>query len=260
METNTKYNRREMEENLPDYIFGRLNSESKEIFERTLPNFPDLIEEIKQVRNVFNKLEQIDFDKISYLQTKDLPDKVAIRLRTNTHSQTYKNYNNRFEQKYIRSWKYLLPAMAILVFIALILPNIYLNNKNKAIFLNSNIKQQEQSATIGNTSDNTSPIVKITSNDIAKNNLTPKEILNLQSSIYNISNDRIIQDNEIPYINSYLEEIYNNFFDKLPIKDLDNTIVQGTGIDKSINSYLDNLDESDVESILNEVENVNFKS
>ncbi len=260
METNIKYNRREMEENLPDYIFDRLNFESKEIFERTLPNFPDLIEEIKQVKNVFNKLEQIDFDKISYLQTRDLPDKVSARLRTNKHSQTYNTYNNRFEQKYIRSWKYLLPAMAILVLIALMLPNIYLNNKNKAIFLNSNIKQQEQSTIIGNTHDNTSPIVKITSKDIAKNNLNSKEILSLQSSIYNISNDRIIQNDEIPYINLYLEEIYNNFFDKLPIKDLDNSIVQGTGIDKSINSYLDNLDESDVESILNEVENVNFKS
>ena len=72
--------RKEMEELLPDYIFKRLSKDETEAFEQNLPNFPDLVEEIEEVRKVFWKLEQMDIDGFLERKTRNIPVKVSNKL------------------------------------------------------------------------------------------------------------------------------------------------------------------------------------
>lgn len=69
----------EMQEHLPDYIFGRLSPLEREIFERTLPNFPDITEEIERVRKVFARLEKMNVDKFIDRKTRDIHYKVQAK-------------------------------------------------------------------------------------------------------------------------------------------------------------------------------------
>ena len=43
MGNNTQFSRKEMEERLPDYVFDRLGDEERIQFEKSLPNYPDII-------------------------------------------------------------------------------------------------------------------------------------------------------------------------------------------------------------------------
>ncbi len=75
------FNRKDLEERMPDYIFGRLPKVEFEIFEQSLQNFPDLIQEIEDVRKVFSKLEQSDLNKFVERKTRNIPVKVAKKLQ-----------------------------------------------------------------------------------------------------------------------------------------------------------------------------------
>ncbi|MFN3270826.1 MAG: hypothetical protein ACK42G_09575, partial [Candidatus Kapaibacteriota bacterium] len=74
------YNRKEMEERMPDFIFGRLNPEEKETFERSLSNYPDLQREVQEVREVFHKLDDLDLDAFLDRKTRNIPVRVSARL------------------------------------------------------------------------------------------------------------------------------------------------------------------------------------
>ncbi|MCX7908683.1 MAG: hypothetical protein N2560_04110 [Ignavibacteria bacterium] len=75
------FDRQEMEERMPDYIFGRLSKEEMEKFENSLLNFPDLVQEIEDVRKVFSKLEKANIDKFVEKRTRNIPVKVNERLK-----------------------------------------------------------------------------------------------------------------------------------------------------------------------------------
>lgn len=104
-----KFTYKEMQENLPDYCFGRLSEEDKAAFERTLPQYPDLREEVDEVGAVFQRVEEIDFDSIVGKKTKNLSVKVQNRLRAG------EGYN----RKMVLAWRYIFPvaAMVLLAFV-----------------------------------------------------------------------------------------------------------------------------------------------
>ncbi len=76
-----KFTYEEMQEYLPDYIFGRLAPEERQRFEDTLTDFPDLQKEIAEVQKVFRKLESMDFENYVERKTKNIPVKVTNRLQ-----------------------------------------------------------------------------------------------------------------------------------------------------------------------------------
>ncbi len=79
-------NRKQLEELLPDYVFGRLNSHENELFEKSIQNYPELIQEVENVRSVFYRLQNMDIDRLLDKKTKYIPVKVSQRLhheRTN---------------------------------------------------------------------------------------------------------------------------------------------------------------------------------
>lgn len=71
----------QMQERLPDYIFGRLPSNEKEIFEHSLPNYTDLVNEIENVRKVFAKLDNMNIDRNVSRKTRNIPSKVRAKIQ-----------------------------------------------------------------------------------------------------------------------------------------------------------------------------------
>jgi len=89
-------NYKEMQELLPDYVFGRLPDEEKINFEQLLPMYPDLVDEIKQVNAVFSRVEEMDLNKKIEYRTRNLSIKVQDRLSKSRQHSTSFNLIVRF--------------------------------------------------------------------------------------------------------------------------------------------------------------------
>ncbi len=76
-----KFTYTEMQEHLPDYVFGRLSPEECQRFESTLPDYPELQEEVSEVRKVFQKLESMNLDNYIERKTRNIPLKVSNRFQ-----------------------------------------------------------------------------------------------------------------------------------------------------------------------------------
>jgi hypothetical protein len=85
---NSKLSYREMQELLPDYAFGRISDSDKINFETTLPDFPDLQQELKDVKAVFSRVEEMDFDAAINRKTRNLSVKVNNRLAAKSKKKT----------------------------------------------------------------------------------------------------------------------------------------------------------------------------
>lgn len=77
----TIFNKEEMEEKIADYLFGRLEPKEKEKFEHSLQNYPELVQEINDVREVFRKLDALDLDNYLDRRTRNLPVKVSAKFQ-----------------------------------------------------------------------------------------------------------------------------------------------------------------------------------
>ncbi|GAB1431166.1 hypothetical protein MASR2M18_20010 [Ignavibacteria bacterium] len=72
--------KRHMEEMLADYAFGRLSEAERTIFERSLPNFPDIEREAEEVRKVFDRVRRTDFEDYYDRHTRNLSVNVLRRF------------------------------------------------------------------------------------------------------------------------------------------------------------------------------------
>ena len=79
MSSEDKMTRKEMEELLPDYAFGRMEKDSIEEYEKNLVEYPDLLKEIADIKKVFSRVEKMDFDSILDQRTRNLSVKVNNR-------------------------------------------------------------------------------------------------------------------------------------------------------------------------------------
>ena len=102
MDTNEKYSYKELQEMLPDYVFGRLSEDEKLRFEFTMPDYQDIIDEVKQVRSVFARVDTMNFDKIVSDRTRNLSVRVNNRLQ-----------KNAIRRRHPFGWRFLTPAISI---------------------------------------------------------------------------------------------------------------------------------------------------
>jgi hypothetical protein len=114
---NTNYNTdrriltlKDMQELLPDYVFGRLSVSDKNYFELSLPDYPEIREEINEVKAVFSRFERMDIDKIFESRTRNMSVKVNNRLE---------NAKNRPVSN--RLFKYIAPAFGMVFLLAVML-------------------------------------------------------------------------------------------------------------------------------------------
>lgn len=230
MEEIYKYNRNEMEERLPSYIFGELSDNEKEIFEDSLSDFPDIQDEIKQVRLTFELLDKIDYDKVLFDKTKDIPSRVARQVAK----------NNESKKRSFLPFRFLVPALitAGLLFIAV-----------KTGFLDNYWKDINPKST----------------NTISKNNkidaamqdiLADEELKNELSNMHELTTSHIdFADNNDLVEN--IDQYYENFV--FNINTYFNT-TNSPGIETylTINNNIENIDEIIFEEIMEDIKNANF--
>lgn len=267
MDEKINFTRKEMEENLPDYIFNRLSPDNIIKFEQSLPDYPDLIEEIKQVRVVFEKLEKIDFDKVAFDKLSDLPTRVNARLNKNINQQKI----------YSRKGKYLVPALAAAVLLALALPN-FLTKNSKIFDVPKNNIQKTENLHSAAPSINPKPMIskdnssilntenkikiknnKINNPDLAKSTNNTDNVLS-QTIILPTQSLMSLQSEDIPYVEEYITTQFNKFLGNIPVQSFKNSVINNKTYEQPINLYLETLDENDLELIIKEVQNVNFQS
>lgn len=240
MDGNLKYNRKEMEEHLPDYIFGKLEESEKIIFEQSLPDYPDLISEIFNVNEVFTELNKIDFNKIADNETRDMSGRVLSRLRMQERR------NATFKNTRINSMRYLIPAIAAMLLIVVASQFIIWNQ--------SKVQMSESSEIVDKLFEEPTPKVL---------ELTPKEKATLDKSI-SASSEPVILHSNMPVLNNsnelneIIDEMYSEFVASF-ISDLDNhqveRVISTISYSNNFMQDLQNIDENDLQNILNEVEN-----
>lgn len=76
-----KYSYKKLEELLPGYVFNELDEVEKTAFEASIIDYPDLEKEVAEGKQLFEKINQMDFDKILNEHTEYLPEKVVARLK-----------------------------------------------------------------------------------------------------------------------------------------------------------------------------------
>lgn len=107
-----------MEEMLPDFALGRLEKEMADEYEMNLPDYPDMMKDVADVRHFFQKVEKMDFDKILDSRTRNLSIKVNSR-RSKAMNLSGFGYLLRFG----------VPALAMVV-IAVIFYNQFSDNSS----------------------------------------------------------------------------------------------------------------------------------
>jgi hypothetical protein len=130
---NREVSYKEMQEMLPDYVFGRLEPDDIQLFEYFLPNYPDLQDEIKQVKAVFSRVEKMDLDKKISQKTRNLSIKVLDRMDVRTEKQ----------KRFSLTTKYIVPSLGLAIVIILI---FFINPNNK----NSNIGNEAYNSNANN--------------------------------------------------------------------------------------------------------------
>ena len=241
--SNGELDYKSMQELLPDYIFNRLSEDVKQKFEASLPNYPELNEEINDARRVFGKIEQIDFDSIIERKTRNLSVRVNHRLAR--QPQRSKNV----------SWamRFVVPTLG---FVFLIF--VFFNNQSNLKIQNSIESQavstkQTDSLNQSDTLSNSDSF--LTASDkffIDEMNVSDAEYLELSSklaaengfvdfAIDNSSIDNLIEDN--------LADLYS--------KSGANSY-SSAALYPQIDNYED-IDENDFQELLKEVKNVKIK-
>ena len=245
MDSNLIYTRKEMEERLPDYIFGKLDEAEKNIFEKSLPEYPDLIIEISDVRQVFTKLEKIDFNKIAEVETRNLNERILSRLRIQDRNKPTYNYARS------NVLRYLIPSIAAMLLIAFATQFLVLNN--------SKVQTQENAQVIEQLFDKQSPkVLELSAKEetaldkfVSESNLPILEESSLPMWSSSEEFSEVIDGVYNEFISSFLNELNSNQIEKVI-----NTISYGN------NDMLDlqNINEENLQNILNEVENAEFGS
>lgn len=232
MENEIKYNRTELEENLPDYLLGKLSDEERITFESSIKDYPDLIQLSGKVNKIYSEMKNENLIEKSEIQNIDISASVLYQLRKKSSNRKAKVLRNGFY--------YAIPLAAAVLIAYLLIPLNFSNNQN--------IKLDQNSG---------KPIVTFQENELKE--LENDDVLLAAYEGYSYRNK---STNELD--NSLLDELssenYSKIFNESSYKSLESEIIPTFNYDKSENSYLDLKNDNELTSILEEIENVNFKS
>ncbi len=238
-----KLSEKEMQEMLPDYVFNRIDTESRLLFEQNLPQYPEMQLEIRQVRDVFSKVEEMDIDSVIDAKTRNLSVRVQNKLKVKKKSYGY-------------SWfmKYAVPTMGIIiigVYTYLNRDNLMRNStdKNKAIATAATetipeiVTQADAAIIIGDSlnPDELEPLFSVSSND-DYSDLTA-----------------FAEDEDSPIDRIYQEQLTEQL-GKAGQKELNSLYKEDNSSMENIYNELENLDESQIQSLIEDIKNVQIKS
>jgi hypothetical protein len=223
----TKYNRELLEENLPDYLFGKLPEEERVEFSEALKQFPDLLKVSENLQETYSSVSKENFDRIAYNATLEIPSKILSGLKFRKPNRTW--------QILSRSLFYTVPTAAVILIAYFILPSSFWNN------------DLEQ--------DNKSRVISFNDNELM--GLDDEYPLGWNGDNNNKPNG--FTKEEFDILNEYTEDFYETIYKTETEKSIKQRIEPSYNYDKSENSYTE-LNEQEIDQILQEIENVNFKT
>lgn len=206
---NPSLTRKQLEEMLPDYAFGRLGTEDSLQFEQSIEAYPDLTKELRDIQGVFSKVEKMDFNAILDNRSRNLSVRVQQRLASkNSHSNSFS-----------RLFRFVIPtaALAAMAYFVFTSDSSFFNSGN-----NPALATSQQHVEVVHSSD----AVSLLSGDVnpsavlaeARTHQNNNEInITLQD---NIELDELIADNILPASEDFLtsepteqDELWNNLTD-----------------------------------------------
>jgi hypothetical protein len=244
--SNSTISHKEMQELLPDYIFGRLDIEDQIVFENSLPAYPDIRQEVEDGRTVFGKLELMDIDRLLAQRTRNLSVKVNQRL----------SKKPRHFERFSWSLRYAVPSFGLIILVLIIFwgKDIFLSNAS----LNQNVIDKTSEMNV------IDEFHIFTQNDAAilfDNSIKQKEFNNLSESM--INPDYHVTLAEGIQFENHVDNIVDNYY------------VNNHNLVKSAKSYskiysqftstdlideISQLDEDEFQNILKELENADINS
>jgi hypothetical protein len=243
MEENRKYlNKKEMEELLPDYLFGRLPSDEAEQFEESLPLYPDIQKELADARAVFDRVDKIDFSSVIENRAKNISYKVNEKLGKDKYGVKIFGFSPRLIAPVLG----LVAVIVVLIFTAdnnPFNPNpATLNYDKKKLSL---LTPKDAIIIIG--TDST-----ITSDELAE--LTSDQISSFRHEL-----ETTLAEDENSQVSDIFNDIWLESFGNLlngNASDLDK--LSGIGTDGS--ELLEYLDENDFQELIKVIQNEKFPS
>lgn len=254
MNDNIRYNkltREQMQDLFCDYAFGKLSDDDKRAFELTLPDFPDLKNEILEVQTSFGKLNTMKMDKKIGQYTRNLSIKVNKKI--GEQGLGIKMQEISFFEQFK---KLLVPVgvSAAVIIVALI------GVLNLDIFKSAGNNSVQKT---GNGQVNFTGVTEKDANAILDNKTKSQDVLELTAAL----TDGMIKNNVdlLANINpELLETGYDNMVDDVLISDNPEKAVSihrnNGGTQYDIYDQLNEFDEKDIQNILKELENADFNS
>lgn len=234
---NSKFTYKEMQDNLPDYLFGRISVSDKIKFESTLPDFPDIKKEIADVEEVFQKFEKTDINRTLAQKSRNISVKVNKRLTTSTQRQS----------KFRFFFRFAMPTIAV-VFLAFFI----MGDKNPF----SDFGFDKKQSILITQSDNedkeffTDLERELILEKVVEEEITEKESINTNLII----EEEMIAD--LIEISSDLEEIYNEEMLKQILNETDvliDYLDTHSYTHKDFIYSIDNMDEEDFQFLIEEL-------
>jgi len=210
---------KQAEEMLPDYAFGRLQTEDAVLFEESIIAYPDLEQELIEIKSVFSKVEKMDFNSILEHRTRNISVRVQEKL----------NAPKSHSDKMSTVFRIVIPtvglaAMALFFFI----------NENSPFNTHSNNSEYTNNQPIQVVSS--SDVASIFSDEITANALLAESRLHQNNSMVTIPT----------LVTSTIDEI---IADNIFIPSDEST--SENPLQKEL--LLDNLTDSEIQTILNEL-------
>lgn len=234
---------KEMEEMLPDYVFGRLSGDEADSFEYSLQYYPEYQEEVKQVREVFQKLDATDFNNEVNSRSKNLSVKFNYKLE--------KGSQRRFSGSYVT--RIVMPTLGL----AAIVTYFIITGINPRQNVNP-VQGTQKSISSGPMFFKPADAMLLIDSTVDNNEIRGM-VANPGASVNERISNTIPQNNE-----DEINDLYNDMFAD-NIKNLDSKtlhkIFEANGIHlNDMMEDLNNIDETDFQIILKALENEDFKS
>ncbi|MBS3999814.1 MAG: hypothetical protein KGZ71_04970 [Desulfobulbaceae bacterium] len=215
--------KKQLEESLPDYLFGAMEEHEKYAFEQAIVQYPDLVQELNEAKALFDRIDKTDFDNAVSTQTRNMSVKVNRKLSANHKHLKRFNLLTRF----------VIPAAAVVV---IMFYTLFVANDSNDI----TIEMKNQSLT---------------------SNYDLDEIAVILSESESEDVDEITMNTSFNQIN--FPDVYSDIIEEMYYEEMYNYIDQitnyvGSNFSYNINLYsnLETYEEEDFQDILKELENV----
>ncbi|MGQ9820038.1 MAG: hypothetical protein ACUVQ1_08995 [Candidatus Kapaibacteriales bacterium] len=235
----------QMLERLPDYLFQRLSIEEIEIFERSLPNYPEIAKEIEDVHRIFAKLDKMNIDAYVSKKTKNIPTKLREKIANKQKSLGFLQ---------IPTFRIVVGAIGILI-IALSL--FWTKNLNliplKGLSKSGSVIQTQQFSK--NTSDEIQYIDEAEGKKLLDDALEENQIHTIFSASLL---DPVLDLDKVEEFNTIADEIIGNYIlEGLPLDGRRLYFPEPLTFQQTL-EQLENLNEIEFQQLIKELKNVSI--